>query len=145
MCAFMIEIVLIVNMLVFTHNKLKSDQIFCTTFWNLLVHQETQHFQQNNHLLTKILLRPIWGVLGFRVGENFNHGETKQTQRMVWTVPSFYHPSVRCLSKNIKTSVHEEFNILQTDVFIFCIKRLSNKIKRVQTNKRFTSFKFYFT
>ena len=39
----------------------------------------------------------------------------------------------RCLMQNIKTSVDEEFNILQTDVFVFCIKHLSNNIKRLQT------------
>ena len=38
--------------------------------------------------------------------------------------------------QNIKTSVDEEFNILQTDVFIFCIKRLSEENKRVQTAQR---------
>ena len=44
----------------------------------------------------------------------------------------------RRLMQNIKTSVPEEFNILQTDVFKFCNMSLWNKIKRVQTNKGFT-------
>ena len=39
----------------------------------------------------------------------------------------------RRLSENIKTSVDEEFNILQTDVFILCKIRPSEENKRVQT------------
>ena len=41
--------------------------------------------------------------------------------------------------QNIKTSVPEEFNILQTDVFKFCNRRLSDDIKRVQTVQRLNS------
>ena len=49
--------------------------------------------------------------------------------------------SVRRLSKNIKTSVHEELNILQTDVFIFCKTSLSFDMKRSQTG---VAIKFIF-
>ena len=37
----------------------------------------------------------------------------------------------RRLMQNIKTWVNEEFNVLQADVFIFCIKGLSNNNKKV--------------
>ena len=38
--------------------------------------------------------------------------------------------------QKMKTSVNEEFNIQQIDVFIFCKKRLSKDNKRVQTGQR---------
>ena len=43
------------------------------------------------------------------------------------------------LLQNIKTLVHEEFNILQTDVFIFCNKRWSEENKRTQTGRPLNS------
>ena len=57
----------------------------------------------------------------------------------LWAVCTLLIMFDRHLMQNIKTSVDEEFNILQTDVFIFCNRRLSDDIKRVQTVQRLNS------
>ena len=61
----------------------------------------------------------------------FNRGKKKQTQRMVDRIGTLLLSFDRRLMENIKTSVCSVLNSSWTDVFIFCIKHLSNNNKRV--------------
>ena len=63
-------------------------------------------------------------------------GGKNHTQWTVWRVVcTLLILFERSLMENIKTSVHEEFNIQQPDVFIFCSKHLLEDNKRVQTGQ----------